>query len=34
MVLPAADSTDTQEELLVATSEMTTLGFEAVADME
>lgn len=34
MVLPVADSTDTQEELPVATSEMTALGLEAVADME
>ena len=34
VVLPVADSTDTQEELPVATSEMTTLGLEAVADME
>lgn len=33
-VLPVADSTDTQEELPVATSEMTALGLEAVADME
>lgn len=34
VVLPVADSTDTQEELPVATSEMTALGLEAVADME
>lgn len=34
VVLPVAGSTDTQEELPVATSEMTALGLEAVADME
>lgn len=34
VVLPVAGSTDTQGELPVATSEMTALGLEAVADME
>ena len=34
VVIPVAGSTDTQEELPVATSEMTALGLEAVADME
>lgn len=34
VVLPVAGLTDTQEELPVATSEMTALGLEAVADME
>lgn len=34
VVLPVAGLTDTQEELPVATSEMTALGLEVVADME
>lgn len=34
VVIPVAGLTDTQEELPVATSEMTALGLEAVADME